>query len=150
MKVILLEKIENLGSLGDTVDVKPGFARNFLLPQGKATEATAVNLARFEEQRAELEAKQAEVLAEAEARGEKLAGLVITMAVKSGAEGRLFGSVTPQDIAQAITDAGVQLDRKEVRIPEGSIRAIGEHTVTLHLHADVEVEITVNVTPEAE
>ncbi|MDG9730060.1 50S ribosomal protein L9 [Ignatzschineria sp. RMDPL8A] len=148
MQVILLEKIHNLGSLGDTVDVKPGYARNYLLPQGKAAEATETNVALFEERRAELEAQQAEILADAQARGEKLEGLVITMAVKAGSEGRLFGSVTAHDIADAITNAGVKLERKEVRIPQGSIRAIGEHTVALHLHADVQVNITVNVTPE--
>lgn len=148
MKVILLEKIENLGSLGDMVDVKPGFARNYLLPQGLATEATEVNVARFEERRAELEQKQAATLAEATARGEKLAGLVMTIAANAGSEGRLFGSVTPQDIATLITDAGVPVERKEVRINDGAIRSLGEHTVTLHLHADVNVEITVNVTAE--
>ncbi|GGZ88263.1 50S ribosomal protein L9 [Ignatzschineria indica] len=148
MKVILLEKIENLGSLGDMVDVKPGFARNYLLPQGLATEATEANVARFEERRAELEQKQAEVLAEATARGEKLAGLVMTIAANAGSEGRLFGSVTAQDIATLITDAGVPVERKEVRIHDGAIRSLGEHTVTLHLHADVNVEITVNVTAE--
>lgn len=148
MKVILLEKIENLGSLGDTVDVKPGFARNYLLPQSLATEATPANIARFEERRAELEMKQADVLAAATARGEKLAGLVMTIAANSGSEGRLFGSVTAQDIATLITDAGVPVDRKEVRINDGAIRSLGEHTVTLHLHTDVDVEITVNVAAE--
>ncbi len=145
MQVILLEKIYNLGELGDMVDVKPGYARNFLLPQGKATEATPANIARFEERRAELEAAQAALLADAQARGEKLDGLVITMQVKAGAEGRLFGSVTANDIATAITDAGVNLDRKEVRINNNSIRAVGEHTVALQLHPDVVVEIKVNV-----
>ncbi len=150
MQVILLEKIYNLGDLGDTVDVKPGFARNYLLPQGKATEATPENLALFEERRAELEAEQAKILADAKARGEKLDGLVISMQVKAGTEGRLFGSVTAADIADAITDAGVELERKEVRIDQGSIRELGQHTVTLHLHPDVEVEIQVNVIAEEE
>ncbi len=148
MKVILLEKIENLGSLGDTVDVKPGYARNYLLPQGKATEATAANIERFEARRAELEMKQADLLAAAKARGEKLAGLVMTVAANAGSEGRLFGSVTAQDIAKHITEAGVPVDRKEVRINDGAIRHLGEHIVTLHLHADVNVEITVNVIAE--
>lgn len=148
MQVILLEKIQNLGALGDTVDVKPGFARNYLLPQGKATEATKENRELFEARRAELEAKQSDLLARAESRAERLAGLVVNMAVKAGTEGRLFGSVTAADIATSITNAGVDLERKEVRIPKGAIRAIGEHAVTLHLHPDVEVEITVNVTPE--
>lgn len=113
MKVILLEKIENLGSLGDTIDVKPGFARNYLLPQGLATEATANNIVLFEARRAELEMKQADVLAAATARGEKLAGLVMTIAANAGSEGRLFGSVTAQDIATLITDAGVPVDLKK-------------------------------------
>lgn len=148
MKVILLEKIENLGTLGDTVDVKSGFARNYLLPQGLATEATPANIVLFEERRAELEMKQADALGAAQARGEKLAGLVMTIAANAGSEGRLFGSVTAQDIATLITDAGVAVDRKEVRINDGAIRALGEHLVTLRLHADVDVEITVNVTAE--
>ncbi|WP_026879080.1 50S ribosomal protein L9 [Ignatzschineria larvae DSM 13226] len=148
MKVILLEKIENLGSLGDTVDVKPGYARNYLLPQGKATEATPANIERFEARRAELEMRQSDLLASATARGEKLSGLVMTVAANAGSEGRLFGSVTAQDIATHITEAGVPVDRKEVRINDGAIRHLGEHIVTLHLHADVNVEITVNVIAE--
>lgn len=148
MQVILLEKINKLGKLGDTVEVKSGYARNFLLPLGKATEATPANIAKLEVQRAELEAKQAEILADATARGEKLNGIVITMSVKAGTEGRLFGAVTSQDIAEAVTNAGVKLEKRDVRIADGSIRSIGEHAVVLTLHPDVIVNIQVNVVAE--
>ncbi len=148
MQIILLEKIHKLGALGDTVNVKSGYARNFLIPQGKATEATPENLKKLESRRAELEKKQAEILADATARGNKLNGVVITMSVKAGTEGRLFGSVTNSDIAEAVTNAGVKLEKHEVRIPHGSIRSIGEHEVTLTLHPDVVVTIQVNVIAE--
>lgn len=148
MQVILLEKINKLGKLGDTVEVKSGYARNFLLPLGKATEATPANIAKLEVQRAELEAKQAEILADATARGEKLNGIVITMSVKAGTEGRLFGAVTSQDIAEAVTNAGVKLEKRDVRIADGSIRSVGEHAVVLTLHPDVIVNIQVNVVAE--
>ncbi|ELV08736.1 50S ribosomal protein L9 [Wohlfahrtiimonas chitiniclastica] len=148
MQVILLEKIGKLGQLGDTVEVKSGYARNYLLPLGKATEATPANLQKLEERRAELEAKQAAILADATERGEKLSGIVITMSVKAGTEGRLFGAVTSQDIAEAVTNAGVKLDKREVRIADGSIRSIGEHAVVLALHPDVVVDIQVNVVAE--
>lgn len=148
MQVILLEKINKLGKLGDTVEVKSGYARNFLLPLGKATEATPANLEKLEAQRAELEAKQAAILADATERGEKLNGIVITMSVKAGTEGRLFGAVTSQDIAEAVTNAGVKLEKRDVRIADGSIRSIGEHAVVLTLHPDVIVNIQVNVVAE--
>ncbi len=148
MQVILLEKINKLGKLGDTVEVKSGYARNFLLPLGKATEATPANIAKLEVQRAELEAKQAAILADATSRGEKLNGIVITMSVKAGTEGRLFGAVTSQDIAEAVTNAGVKLEKRDVRIADGSIRSIGEHAVVLTLHPDVIVNIQVNVVAE--
>ncbi len=148
MQVILLEKINKLGKLGDTVEVKSGYARNFLLPLGKAAEATPANLAKLEAQRAELEAKQAAILADATERGEKLNGIVITMSVKAGSEGRLFGAVTSQDIAEAVTNAGVKLDKHEIRIADGSIRSIGDHAVVLTLHPDVIVNIQVNVVAE--
>lgn len=148
MQIILLEKIHKLGALGDTVNVKSGYARNFLIPQGKATEATPENLKKLESRRAELEKKQAEILADATARGNKLNGVVITMSVKAGTEGRLFGSVTNSDIAEAVSNAGVKLEKHEVRIPHGSIRSIGEHEVTLTLHPDVVVAIQVNVVAE--
>lgn len=148
MQVILLEKINKLGKLGDTVEVKSGYARNYLLPLGKATEATPANLQKLEERRAELEAEQAAVLADAQARGEKLNGIVITMSVKAGSEGRLFGAVTSQDIAEAVTNAGVKLEKRDVRIADGSIRSIGEHEIVLNLHADVVVSLQVNVVAE--
>lgn len=148
MKVILLEKINKLGLLGETVVVKSGYARNYLIPQGKATEATKLNLEKFEARRAELERQQAELLAKAKARGEKLDGAKITMSVKAGAEGRLFGSITAQDIADAITSQGVELKKHEVRITNSVIRNIGEHPVVLHLHADVNASITVKVDAE--
>ena len=148
MKVILLEKINKLGLLGETVTVKSGYARNFLIPQGKATEATKANLEKFEARRAELEREQAEFFAKAKARGEKLDGAKITMSVKAGTEGRLFGSITAQDIADAITSQGVELKKHEVRITNTVIRNVGEHPVILHLHADVNVAITVKVDAE--
>ncbi len=148
MQVILLEKINKLGKLGDTVEVKSGYARNFLLPLGKATEATPANIAKLEVERAELEAKQAAILADATERGAKLNGIVITMSVKAGTEGRLFGAVTSQDIAEAVTNAGVKLEKRDVRIKDGSIRSVGEHAVVLTLHPDVIVDIQVNVVSE--
>ncbi|MFO1423698.1 MAG: 50S ribosomal protein L9 [Candidatus Competibacteraceae bacterium] len=149
MEIILLEKIANLGALGDRVKVKPGYARNFLIPKGKATEATAANLARFEARRAELERVAAEALARAKARAEQLAELIVTLSVKTGSEGRLFGSVGPADIANAVSAAGIELQKQEVRLPSGSIRQIGEYDVDLHLHGEVRTQIRVNVIAEA-
>lgn len=149
MEIILLEKIANLGALGDRVKVKPGYARNFLIPRGKATEATAANLARFEARRAELERVAAEALARAKARAEQLAELIVTLSVKTGSEGRLFGSVGPADIANAVSAAGIELQKQEVRLPSGSIRQIGEYDVDLHLHGEVRTQIRVNVIAEA-
>lgn len=149
MEIILLEKIANLGALGDRVKVKPGYARNFLIPKGKATEATGVNLARFEARRAELERVAAEALAKAKARAEQLAELIVTLSVKTGSEGRLFGSVGPADIASAVSAAGIELQKQEVRLPTGSIRQIGEYDVDLHLHGEVKTQIRVNVIAEA-
>jgi large subunit ribosomal protein L9 len=148
MEIILLEKIANLGALGDRVRVKPGYARNFLIPRGKATEATATNLARFEARRAELERIAAEALAKAKARAEQLAELIVTLSVKTGSEGRLFGSVGPADIASAVSAAGIELQKQEVRLPTGSIRQIGEYDVDLHLHGEVRTQIRVNVIAE--
>jgi large subunit ribosomal protein L9 len=148
MEIILLEKIANLGTLGDRVKVKPGYARNFLIPRGKATEATAANLARFEARRAELERIAAESLAKARARAEQLAELIVTLSVKTGSEGRLFGSVGPADIANAVSAAGIELQKQEVRLPTGSIRQIGEYDVDLHLHGEVRTQIRVNVIAE--
>lgn len=149
MEIILLEKIANLGILGDRVKVKSGYARNFLIPKGKATEATSANLARFEARRAELERVAAEALARAKARAEQLAELIVTLSVKTGSEGRLFGSVGPADIADAVSAAGIELQKQEVRLPTGSIRQIGEYDVDLHLHGEVKTQIRVNVIAEA-
>ena len=148
MEIILLQKIENLGNLGDRVNVKSGYGRNFLIPQGKATEATTKNLARFEAQRAELEQRAAESLAAAQARSEKLADLVVTVAAKAGNEGRLFGSVGPADIADAASAAGVSLKKQEVRLQQGSLRALGEYAVDVRLHSDISTQIKVNVVAE--
>ncbi|MCC7488865.1 MAG: 50S ribosomal protein L9 [Gammaproteobacteria bacterium] len=148
MEVILLEKVANLGNIGDRVKVKPGFGRNFLLPKGKATLATEANIARFEARRAELEGKQAAELAAAQARADRLAQLQLRVPAKAGSEGKLFGSLGTVDIAEACTAAGCPVERSEVRMPAGPIRSIGEHQVDLHLHADVTVSITLNVVAE--
>ncbi len=148
MNVILLERVNNLGDLGDEVMVKPGFARNFLIPQGKAVQANDANRAVFEERRAELERAANEKLGEAEARAAKLEEYVLTMVVKTGEEGKLYGSVGTQDIANAITAEGNEIARSEVRMPEGVIRVAGEYDISLQLHSDVTVDIKVNVVPE--
>ena len=137
MQVILLEKIKGLGALGTKVDVKPGFGRNFLIPQGKALPATAKNLANFEVRRAELEAQEAQVLAAANTRAAALAELVVTIASKAGDEGKLFGSIGNRDIAEAATAAGVAVDKTEVRLPEGALRHTGEYDVAVYVHSDV-------------
>jgi large subunit ribosomal protein L9 len=148
MEVILLEKIENLGGLGEKVKVKPGHARNYLIPQGKAKFATAENLAEFEARRAELEKAAAEGLEAAEARREQIEGLVVNIPVKAGSEGKLFGSVGTDDIAAAISEAGAEVAKREVRMPSGPIRQTGEYEIGIHLHSDVNVVVTVNVVPE--
>ena len=149
MEVILLEKIENLGAIGDKVKVKSGYGRNFLLPQGKATLATPENLAKFEAQRAEFEKRAASELSEAQERAQKLDGMRIEIPAKVGSEGKLFGSVGTIEIADALTAAGVEVERSEVRLPdEGPLREEGEHTVGIHLHADLDVEIVVAVVSE--
>lgn len=145
MQIILLEKVANLGQLGDIVKVKDGYARNFLIPQGKAKRATEANLKEFEARRAELEKQQAEILVAAQARGEKLEGAVVVVAQKAGVDGRLFGSVGNADIADAITATGVEVKKAEVRLPEGPFKAIGEYEVEVALHHDVVVNITVTV-----
>lgn len=141
MEVILLEKITNLGNLGDKVSVKSGYARNFLLPQGKATVATAANVAEFEARRAELEKQAAELKAEAEARAAQLNELEITITATAGDEGKLFGSIGTHDIADALTASGVPVAKSEVRLPNGTIRQTGEYDVALHLHTDVEASV---------
>ena len=149
MQIILLEKVANLGQLGDVVKVKNGYARNFLIPQGKAKRATEVNLKEFEARRAELEAKQAEILADAKVRAEKLAEAVITIAQKAGVDGRLFGSVTNVDVAEAVTAFGVEIKRFEVRLPNGPFKAIGEYDIEIALHHDVVAPIKVVVVGQA-
>jgi large subunit ribosomal protein L9 len=148
MQVILLERIKGLGALGTKVDVKPGYGRNFLIPQGKALPATAKNLADFEVRRAELERQEAEVLAAANARAEKLAGITVTVVSKAGDEGKLFGSVGNRDIADAVVAAGVELDRSEVRLPEGPLRHTGEFDIAVQLHSDVMASVKVVVSAE--
>ncbi len=149
MQVILLDKIENLGDLGDVVNVKPGYARNYLIPQGKAKYATPENIQALEARRAELERAAAQAKAEAEARREKVEGQEITIPAKAGTEGRLFGSVGPADIARAVTEAtGVEVAKRQVRMPEGPIHEVGETEVTLHLHTDVNAKIKVIVIAE--
>ncbi|WP_455200099.1 50S ribosomal protein L9 [Kaarinaea lacus] len=148
MNVILLERIANLGNLGDTVKVKAGYGRNFLIPQGKAVPATTDNVEKFEARRAELEKVAAEKLGTAEARKDAIANLTITISQKAGEEGKLFGSVGTHDIAEAITAAGVAVEKREIRLPEGPIRQIGEHKIEVELHSDVVTEITVNIEPE--
>jgi large subunit ribosomal protein L9 len=149
MDVILLEKVENLGNLGDKVKVRSGYGRNFLIPKGKAKPATAENIKHFEERRAELEKAAAEAVAAAEARKAQLEGLTVTINAKAGDEGKLFGSVGTTDIAEAITQAGVEVERHEVRLPEGALRAVGEYEIELHLHTDVNATVKVVVAPEA-
>ncbi len=148
MNVILLEKIRNLGDLGDSVTVAAGYGRNFLIPQGKAVPATKENIKHFEERRAELQAAADEKLAKAQARAEQLAGLTVTIAANAGDEGKLFGSVGTADIADAVTAQGVELQKKEVRMPEGAIRQTGEFTFEVHLHPEVEANIKVIVVGE--
>ena len=148
MNVILLEKIGNLGDLGDEVSVKPGFARNYLLPQGKAVTADDENRTVFEGRRAELEASANEKLAEANMRAEKLVDKELSISVKSGEEGRLYGSVGTQNIADALTAEGIPVERSEIRMPEGVIRVLGEYEIAIQLHTDVTAEIKVVVVPE--
>ncbi len=148
MEVILLQKVANLGSIGDRVKVKSGYGRNFLLPTGKATVATAANIAKFEIIRADLEKKAAAELTSATARAETLKEFRLELKAKAGNEGKLFGSVGTADIADALSAAGHAVERAEVRLPEGPIRMVGEHAVTLHLHADVDVQITVAISAE--
>lgn len=148
MEVILLDKVENLGGLGDRVRVKPGYARNYLVPQGKAKYATAANIAEFEARRAELEKRMADALARSKAQGERLQDTTVTIASKAGGEGKLFGSVSAVDIEQALAAQGIEIERKAVRLPEGPIRRVGEYAVDLQLHPEVAVTIGVNVVAE--
>lgn len=149
MEVILLETIGNLGALGDKVTVRAGFGRNYLIPQGKAVPATESNIAEFEARRAELERAAAEALTAAQARADSFAALgVVTITAIAGDEGKLFGSVGTRDIAEAVTAAGVELDKSEVRLPDGALRELGEYSVAVQVHPEVMADITIAVVPE--
>ncbi len=148
MQIILLEKVVNLGSLGDVVKVKDGFARNFLIPQGKAKRANEKNLAEFQARRAELEKKQSDDLSAAQARAGKLAGMMVQVTQKAGDDGRLFGSVTNSDIVDALKAQGFEVAKSEVRLPNGPLKQIGVFPVTLALYHDVTADITVSVLGE--
>ncbi len=149
MEVILLENIGSLGGLGDKVDVKAGFGRNYLIPQGKAVPATADNIAQFEVRRAELEAAAAETLAAAETRAEAINGLgLISIPANAGEEGKLFGSIGTRDIADAVTAAGAEIDKSEVRLPEGALRELGEYEIAVQVHGDVTAMVAIAVVPE--
>jgi large subunit ribosomal protein L9 len=148
MQIILLEKITNLGTLGDVVKVKDGFARNYLIPQGKAKRATARNLAEFEQRRAELEQAQSAALASAQEKAAKLEGLMLQITQKAGVDGRLFGSVTNADVAEALKTQGVEVPRSMIRMPEGPLKQVGDHAVKISLHADLVVTVTVSVLGE--
>ena len=149
MQIILLEKVGNLGNLGDIVKVKDGYGRNFLIPQGKAKRATEANKAEIAARRVELEKQQVVILAAAQARGEKLAAFVVTVAQKAGVDGRLFGSVTKGEIADSLIAQGFEVTKALVRMPNGPLKTIGDHVVTVALHHDVVVDITVTVVGEA-
>ena len=149
MQIILLEKVVNVGNLGDVVKVKDGYARNFLIPQRMARRATASAVAEFEVKRAELEKAAAEKLSASQAQGDKLTGMTITIAQKAGVDGRLFGSVTNFDIAEALSKQGFAVEKAQVRLPTGPLKTTGEHPVAVALHTDVVVEITIAVVGEA-
>jgi large subunit ribosomal protein L9 len=148
MQVILLEKVVNLGGLGDVVKVKDGYARNYLLPQGKAKRATPQNLAEFEKKRGELERAQNEALAQAQEKGAKLDGLMLQISQKAGVDGRLFGSVTNYDIAEALQKQGFEVERSMIRLPQGPLKQVGDHQLAIALHGDVVVHVTVSVLGE--
>ena len=148
MQVILLEKVGKLGGLGDQVNVKAGFGRNYLIPQGKAVPANKANKESFEARRAELEAAAAEKLAAAQSRAEAMNELVVTIAANAGDEGKLFGSIGTKDIADAVTAAGHAVDKAEVKMPEGALRNIGSYEIAMQLHSDVSVDVTIQVEAE--
>ncbi len=150
MQIILLEKVINLGGLGDVVKVKDGYARNFLIPQGKAKRATPASLAEFEKRRAELEAAQAVALVAAQEKGAKIDGLLLQITQKSGVDGRLFGSVTTVDIADALKAQGIEVERANIRLPQGPLKQVGDHEVSVALHTDVVVQIKVSVLGETQ
>jgi large subunit ribosomal protein L9 len=148
MQIILMEKITNLGGLGDVVKVKDGFARNFLIPSGKARRATPANLEEFQKRRVELEKVHAEALTLAQSRGAKLDGFAVKVARKAGVDGRLFGSVTSHDIVDALKAQGHEVERTAIRLPQGPLKAIGDHQVAIALHTDMVVHVTVSVVGE--
>lgn len=149
MEVILLEKVGKMGVLGDTVNVKNGYARNFLIPTGKAVPATAVNVKYFEDRRAELEKAEAEKLATAKSRADQLAELELTVTSNAGDEGKLFGSIGPRDVADLVTASGVEIEKSEVKMPEGPIREVGEYDIAVQLHSDVQSSVHIIVVAEA-
>ena len=148
MQIILLQRIVNLGKLGETVDVKPGYGRNFLIPHGKALPATKANIEKFEARRAELEAEEAAEVATAQTRADALTDVNVIMRAKSGDEGKLFGSIGTRDIADALTAAGLEVDRTEIRLPNGALRHTGEFHIAVQLHHDVTSEILVTIVSE--
>lgn len=148
MQIILLQRIVNLGKLGETVDVKPGYGRNFLIPHGKALPATKANIEKFEARRAELEAEEAKEIATAQTRADALTDVNVIMRAKSGDEGKLFGSIGTRDIADAITAAGVKVSKSEVRLPEGALRNVGAYEVSVQLHSEVFATAKVQVVAE--
>jgi len=148
MNIILLEKVQNLGGLGDQVTVRSGFGRNFLIPQGKAVPATKDNIEHFERRRSELESQAAEKLAQAQSLAAKLGETSFTIASKAGDEGKLFGSIGTRDIANMIIDTGINIEKKQVLLPHGAIRQVGEYNIEIHCHTDVNATIKVTVIPE--
>lgn len=148
MRIILMEKTVNLGDMGDVVNVRDGYARNYLIPKGMARRASDANLAEFERRRADLEKSQADRLAAARARAEKLDGYLLQMSQKAGVDGKLFGSITPADIAGALQSQGFEVQKAEVRMPQGPLKQVGDYPIELHLHTDVNVGITVSVLGE--
>ncbi len=149
MQIILLEKVTNLGGLGDVVKVREGYARNYLIPHGKAKRANAANLAEFEKRRAELERAQSAALAQAQDKAAKLDGMMVQVTQKAGVDGKLFGSVTNIDVAEALMKQGVEVAKAQIRMPEGPLKTVGDHALKIALHADVVVTVTVSVLGEA-
>ena len=148
MQIILLEKVTNLGGLGDVVKVRDGFARNYLIPQGKAKRATRENLAEFEQRRADLEKVQSEQLAQAQEKAAKFDGLIVQITQKAGVDGKLFGSVTNADISEALKNQGFDVPKASIRMPEGPLKSVGDHPLKIALHSDVVVTVTVSVLGE--
>lgn len=149
MQIILLEKVVNLGQLGDVVKVKNGYARNFLVPHGKAKRATPENLAEFEKRRADLEKQQGDILTQAQSRAEKLNGMMVQITQKAGVDGKLFGSVTNADISEALKTQGFEIAKAEIRMPDGPLKQVGDHDLTVALHSDVTATIKVSVLGES-